>query len=179
VRLAPCGPFLVRGSTCARVFERRRRTGRQPRTLKARAIALLARREYARAELAARLAATGAPRDEVDSLLDELQQLGLLSDARFAGALVRQKTSSHAQRAIARELRERGVAKEVAAAALAESGAVDELAAAQALWQRRFGRPPADEREKARQIRFLLSRGYPPAVAFRVLRSAGARIEDD
>lgn len=161
------------------MFERRRRAGKPQRTLKARAIALLARREYARAELAARLIATGAARDEVEALLDELQQLGLLSDTRFAGALVRQKAASHATRAIARELRERGVAKDVAAVALAESGAGDELAAAQALWQRRFGRPPADEREKARQIRFLLSRGYPPAVAFRVLRSAGARIEDD
>jgi len=169
----------VRGPTCRRVIERPRRAGRQPRTLKARAIALLARREYARAELAVRLAATGAPRDEVEALLDELQQLGLLSDARFAGALVRQKAASHATRAIARELRERGVAKEVATAALAEAGAGDELAAAQALWQRRFGRPPADEREKARQIRFLLSRGYPPAVAFRVLRAAGARADED
>jgi regulatory protein len=161
------------------VFERPRRASRPPRTLKARAIALLARREYARAELAARLSATGAPRDEVESLLDELQQLGLLSDERFAGALVRQKTASHAQRAIARELRERGVAKEVAAAALAESGAADELAAAQALWQRRFGRAPADEREKARQIRYLLSRGYPAAIAFRVLRAVGARVDED
>lgn len=160
------------------MFERRRRAGKPQRTLKARAIALLARREYARAELAARLIATGAARDEVEALLDELQQLGLLSDTRFAGALVRQKAASHATRAIARELRERGVAKDVAAVALAESGVEDELAVAQALWQRRFGRPPADEREKARQIRFLLSRGYSHAVAFRVLRAAGAGVDE-
>lgn len=140
---------------------------------------MLARREYARAELAARLAASGATRDEMESLLDELQQLGLLSDARFAGALVRQKAASHATRAIARELRERGVAKDVVTAALAESGAGDELAAAQALWQRRFGRAPADDREKARQIRFLVSRGYPAAIAYRVLRNAGIRVDED
>jgi regulatory protein len=161
------------------VFERRRRAGKPQRTLKARAIAMLARREYARAELAARLAASGATRDEMESLLDELQQLGLLSDARFAGALVRQKAASHATRAIARELRERGVAKDVVTAALAESGAGDELAAAQALWQRRFGRAPADDREKARQIRFLVSRGYPAAIAYRVLRNAGIRVDED
>jgi regulatory protein len=161
------------------VFERRRRAGKPQRTLKARAIAMLARREYARAELAARLAASGATRDEMESLLDELQQLGLLSDARFAGALVRQKAASHATRAIARELRKRGVAKDVATAALAESGAGDELAAAQALWQRRFGRAPADDREKARQIRFLVSRGYPAAIAYRVLRNAGIRVDED
>lgn len=159
--------------------ERRKARAKPPRTLKQRAIALLARREYARGELAARLVAAGAKRDEIEPLLDELQLSGYLSDARFAGALVRQKTGTHAQRAIARELRERGVAKEVAAAALAESGAGDEFAQAQALWQRRFGRPPGDEREKARQLRFLVSRGYSVSVAYRILRNVGVRVNDE
>lgn len=139
---------------------------------------MLARRDYARAELAARLTTSGASRDEVDALLDELQRLGYLSDARYAGAVVRQKAGHIAPRAIARALHERGVAKEVAAAALAETGPADELAQAQALWQRRFGVAPANEREKARQLRFLLSRGYTTSIAYRVLRLAGTRIDD-
>lgn len=159
--------------------ELRKARAKPQRTLKQRAIALLARREYARAELAARLTASGARRDEIEPLLDELQQSGYLSDARFAGALVRQKSGTHARRAIARELRERGVTKEVAAEALAESCAGDEFAQAQALWQRRFGRPPGDEREKARQLRFLLSRGYAASVAYRVLRSAGVHGDEE
>ena len=159
--------------------ERRPARAKPRRTLKQRAIALLARREYARAELAARLAVDGATLDAIEPLLDELQQSGYLSDARFADALVRQKAGTHARRAIARELRERGVAKEVAAEALAETGAGDEFAHAQALWQRRFGKPPGDEREKARQLRFLVSRGFPASVAYRVLRSAGARVDDE
>jgi len=158
--------------------QRAAREGKPKRTLMARAIALLARREYTRGELAARLVAAGATRDEVEPLLDELQRLDYLSDARFAGALVRQRSASHAARAIARELRERGVAKEVAAAALAEVAGGDEFASAQALWQRRFGKAPDDEREKARQLRFLVSRGFPAAVAFRVLRIAGTRVDD-
>ena len=56
---------------------------------------------------------------------------------------------------------------------------VDELADATALWQRRFGMPPRDEREKARQMRFLLSRGYGMSVALKVLRAAGAPAADD
>lgn len=140
---------------------------------------MLARREYARADLAGRLAAAGGSRDEVDALLDELARLGYLSDARFAGALVRQKSGSHAERAIAHELRERGVAPEAASAALAELAGVDELAQAQTLWERRFGSPPRDEREKARQLRFLLSRGYATSIAYRVLKSAGKRVDDD
>lgn len=152
--------------------------GKSKRTLRQRAIALLARREYARAELAARLMATGAARDEVESLLDDLQRLGYLSDARFAGALVRQKAGSFAKRAIAQSLRERGVASEAAREALAELGERDDFAEALALWQRRFGRAPTDERERARQVRFLLSRGYAASVALRVLRAAGVRVDD-
>jgi regulatory protein len=148
-----------------------------PRTLKQRAVALLARREYSRAELASRLIAGGGPRDEVDALLDELQRQGYLSDARYAGAIVRQKSGQCARRAIAQALRQRGVAKDIATAALAESGPVDELAAAQALWQRRFGTPPIDERDKARQLRFLLARGYSTSIAYRVLKQAGARLD--
>ena len=36
-------------------------------------------------------------------------------------------------------------------------------------------RPPKDEREKARQVRFLMARGYGLSVALKVLRGAGLR----
>jgi regulatory protein len=171
-RLAPSGPFLVR------VDEARRRPGK-PRTLKQRAVALLARREYARGELAARLAAVGGAPDAIEALLDELELRGLLSDERFAGTVARQKAGGFARRAIVRELRERGVAREVADAAAAEAGASDDVMAAETLGRRRFGSPPADDREKARQLRFLVSRGFAVSVAYAVLRRAGARVDEE
>ena len=146
---------------------------RPQRTLKQRAIALLARREYARAELATRLAATGAARDEVAAVIEELVNEGLLSDARFAAALVHRKARDLSRSAIIRALREKGVAADDAKDALAELGEVDELARARALWKRRFGAPPVDEREKARQLRFLVSRGFAHAIALRALKLAG------
>ena len=150
------------------------RTGKAPRTLKQRAIALLARRDYARAELAARLARSAADPSEVEATLDELQHAGYLCDARFASSVVRQKASSFSKRAIVHALKEKGVDREATDAAMAQLQDLDELAAATALWQRRFGSPPADERDKARQVRFLLSRGYSHGIAFRVLREAAA-----
>ena len=152
---------------------------RPSRTLKQRAVALLARREYSRAELSKRLAPTGASRGEIDTVLDELAASGLLSDARFAAALVHQKTGGYGKRAIAHALREKGVDAGQATAALAVLDAEDELVTAQALWERRFGQPPRDEREKARQLRFLLARGYSHTIAFKVLRAAGAPNEGD
>ncbi len=118
-----------------------RRKERPPRTLKQRAIGMLARREYSRAELAARLAAGGgANRVEIDPVLDELERAGYLSDARFASAVVRQKAGGYAKRAIAHALREKGVAAPAAMEALAALDGEDELAQALALWRRRFGR---------------------------------------
>jgi len=155
-----------------------RRRERPPRTLKQRAVGMLARREYSRAELAARLAAGGGNRDEIDPVLDELERAGYLSDARFASAVVRQKSGGYAKRAIAHALREKGVAAPAAQEALAALDGNDEFAEAQALWQRRFGKAPADEREKARQVRFLVSRGFATSVVFRLLRAAGSPGDD-
>jgi regulatory protein len=152
---------------------------RPARTLKQRAIALLARREYARAELAARLAASGAAKEEVDRVLDELVEAGYLSDVRFASALVRQRSGRYAKRAIVQALREKGVPAATVGEVMKPLENLDELAAARALWQRRFGVAPVDERQRARQLRFLISRGYSAAIAFRVLRTAGARIDED
>jgi regulatory protein len=91
---------------------------------------------------------------------------------------VRQKSGSHSKRAIAHALRGKGVTAPVAKDALAALDGADEYAQALVLWQRRFGKAPADEREKARQVRFLVSRGYATSVVFRVLRAAGARADE-
>jgi len=158
---------------------RPQRAARSPISLEARAIGLLARREYARAELRDRLLATGADRGAVDDVLDRLETLGYLSDARFASGVVRRKVGSFSRRAIAHALKEKGVAAPAAKDALSTLDGVDELAQAQVLWQRRFGHPPKDEKEKARQVRFLLARGYAPAIAFRVLRAAGVQADEE
>jgi regulatory protein len=145
------------------------RAGR-PVSLKAQAVRLLARREYARDDLAQRLIAKGAVRDEVVAVLDELSSQGLLSNERFAHALVAQKSGSYSRRSIRGELKRKGVSGEAIESALGDAPVEDE-AAMLALWQRRFGTPPANDREKARQIRFLQSRGFELSAIFKMLRT--------
>jgi regulatory protein len=147
--------------------------------VKAVAVRLLARREYARAELAERLVARGAARAEVEAVLDEMERNGYLSDVRFAQAVVAQKAGRYGKRAIAHELRQKHVEPAAARDALAAIAQTDELAEATALWQRRFGNPPQDEREKARHVRFLLARGYGLTTALKVLRAAGTADDSD
>jgi regulatory protein len=138
-------------------------------SIRATAIRMLARREYARAELAERLTSRGADATEVTRVLDELEQLGYLSDARFAQMLVTQKAGRYGKRAIAHALTQRRVASPAAQTALDALKNVDELADASALWGRRFGSLPRDKRERARQIRFLIARGYNLAIALKVV----------
>lgn len=139
---------------------------------KALAVRWLARREYSRAELAERLRRRGAAPEDVERALDELAAAGYLSDARYAQAVVAQRAGRYGKRAIVHALKERGIAAADVDAALAPLAGADEFADAQALWQRRFGTAPADDRERARQVRFLQSRGYGLAVALRVVRGA-------
>ena len=116
-----------------------------------------------------KLVATGATRDEVDAVLDEIAALGYLSDTRFAKALVGQKSGAMSKRSISASLKAKGVDADVASAALAASD-VDDHDAMVALWLRKFGAPPANDREKARQVRFLQSRGFALSAIFKLLR---------
>ncbi len=139
----------------------------------------LARREYSREELRVRLRHRGADDDAIERALDDLAVAGYLSDARCAQAIVAHKAGRYGKRAIAHALKEKGIAAPEAQAALRALDDGDEFAEAQALWLQRFAVPPTDQRERARQIRFLLGRGYPLSVAMRVLRQAGDGDEDD
>lgn len=142
------------------------------------AVRWLARREYSRSDLTQRLRRRGIAAEEIERALDELAAAGYLSDARYAQAVVAQRVGRFGQRAIAHALRERGIAAAEARTALAPLAATDELADAQALWRRRFGAAPANDREKARQVRYLQARGYSLSTALRVLRAAGSRDDD-
>ena len=148
--------------------------GQVPASARATALRLLARRDYSRAELAARLRARGVPGHEIDALLEDFERLGYVSDDRCAHALVSQRAGRFGSRAIERDLREKGIARDTAKDALAPLAQRDELADAMTQWKRRFGQPPADQREKGRHVRFLVARGFSASVAFRVLRAAGA-----
>lgn len=161
---------------------RRSRSARQSldaAAIPATAIRMLARREYGRAELTQRLLARGAVREAIELALDNLAQSGYLSDVRYAQGVVAQKAGRFAKRAIVHALKEKGVDAPAVAEALAALSGSDELAEATALWQRRFGVAPASDKDKARQLRFLFSRGYSTSIAFKVLRTAGAAPPDD
>lgn len=145
------------------------------KSLMARAIGLLARREHSRVELARKLQRHLEPDDdasEIGSVLDTLQAQNLLSDARFASALVGQRAARYGDMRVRRDLRDRGVESACADVAM-EKLRGTELARAHAVWARRFDVLPANADERGRQGRYLQTRGFSMHAITRVLAGKG------
>jgi regulatory protein len=137
----------------------------------------LARREYSRAELRARLLPHVQEGEDVDAVLDDLEKRNQLSDARAAEQTVSIKRPRFGAQRIVHELRHKGIAESLIDQALPQLKET-ELEAARAVWQKKFGVPPHDTKEKARQVRFLQSRGFALDVVFRILRETGSENEE-
>jgi regulatory protein len=147
---------------------------KEPLSLLQRAVAALARREHSRAELARKLRRhlpEGEDPSEIDRVLDELARKGMLSEARFAASLVRSRAERFGTTRVRQELKQHGLAPDLIAQATAEL-AKSELVRAREVWRRRFGAPPRDEAERAKQLRFLAARGFSTDVVLRVVRGA-------
>jgi len=137
--------------------------------LKARALRLLSGREHSRAELTRKLGSE-TNRDEVDALLDHLESLDLLSDARFAESYVRSRQARLGSRRLRMELKQKGVPDHLIDAALEDATDTDDTTRAREVWQKKFGRQPADAREWAKQARFLQGRGFAAEVIHKILK---------
>jgi regulatory protein len=140
-----------------------------PTTLRVRAMRYLARREHSRAELRTKLLPHVQEGEDVDAVLDELEKRNWLSDARAAEQMVNIKRPRFGTQRIAHELRQKGIAENLIGNALPRLKET-EFEAAREVWQRKFGVPPQGQKEKAKQIRFLQSRGFGLDVVFKVLK---------
>jgi regulatory protein len=138
-------------------------------SLRARAMKYLVRREYSRAELHAKLLPQASPTDNVEEILNELTTQGWLSDFRAAEQIVRLRRNRFGIQRIAYELRQKGINEDLINDVLPQMKNT-ELEAARNIWQRKFGVPPVDNKEKVKQIRFMQSRGFTADIIFKVLR---------
>ena len=139
--------------------------------MRIRAMRYLARREHSRAELHAKLLPRVQEGEDLDAVLDDLEKRGWLSDERAATQLVHAKRSRFGTQRITHELRQKGIAEELISAAL-PALKESELEAAREVWNKKFGVAPQGDKEKARQMRFMQSRGFGLDVVFKVLQGA-------
>ena len=144
----------------------------------ARTIALrkLAVAPQTRAQLDDAMARRGVPEDIRNRILDRFDDVGLIDDAMFARMWVESRHAGRglAKKALAHELRRRGVDSSIVDEAVAELGPEQEEATARALVARKL---PAmrglDAASRTRRLVGMLARkGYPAGLAFRVVRDA-------
>ncbi len=129
-----------------------------------------------RAQLAETLRRRGVPDDAAETVLGRFAEVGLIDDAAFASAWVRTRHTGRglARRALAHELRGRGVESAVLDEALGELSEEQELDTARRLAARKLASVPRLEPQARlrRVVGFLARKGYSPALAFRVAREA-------
>jgi len=145
---------------------------KQKPSLRVQALKFLARREYTRVELKARLESEDTDAGELEALLDEFSRRGWISETRVVEQVTHARRARYGSRRIRQELETKGVPDELISEAMQDLKETD-LAAARGVWQRKFGRAPQNANERARQVRFLQSRGFPLDLAMRVVREAG------
>ena len=141
-----------------------------PGSLRARALKALGRREHSRDELEAKLRPFAESPDDLGPLLDDLEKRGWLSEARFVEHVTTVRRRRFGAARILRELRDKGVS-ESALAALQPQLKNSEIEAARTVWQKKFGKLPATLAERAKQSRFLASRGFSAEIVHQVLRN--------
>lgn len=140
-------------------------------TVRQRALNYLARREYTRDELYRKLLPYAEEADSLEDLLADFKARGWLSEQRFVEQVVHARSGRYGSRYIAHELREKGVGEELIAQALPQLKEND-LETARAIWSKKFGKPPQDANERAKQMRFLQSRGFGLDVIGKLLKGS-------
>ena len=141
----------------------------------ARAIALRQRTAAprSRAQLETAMARRQVPDDVAGRVLDRLTEVGLVDDEAYAESLVRTRHADRglARRALAHELRAKGISPEVTEGALDGLGAEQERATARSLVVRKASSTAGlDPRRRRRRLAGMLARkGYPPSLALAVV----------
>jgi regulatory protein len=150
---------------------------------------LLTDRARTRQELAQALRRRGVPDDVAGSVLERFDEVGLIDDAAFAGQWVRSRHAHRglARRAIAMELRRKGVSDDDAGEALAEVDAESEERRARELVDRKLRSMAVGTTEQQtvagrRLVGMLARKGYGAGTAYRVVKEAlaerGAELDE-
>jgi regulatory protein len=139
-------------------------------SLKARALKYLSAREHSRLELGRKLARHAHEGEDVEALLDWLEAAKFLSESRFSESLIHRRAGRFGNSRILFELQSHGIDAE-ALADIKVDLAQDEASRAAEVWRKKFDHLPVDAAERAKQMRFLLQRGFSLQSIQRAMRT--------
>jgi regulatory protein len=135
------------------------RVATEPTSLKGRALHLLAGREHSRTELERKLQPHETEPGALARALDELQAKGFINDQRVVDSVLHRRAARLGAGRVKQELQAKGIGAEAVAEAV-DSLRGTETERARAVWRKKFGEPTSDPAARAKQMRFLASRGF-------------------
>lgn len=125
------------------------------------ALFLLTRRDHTSLELRQKLSRKDYPETGIAAVIASLEETGLINAERFAESYSHyRRGKGYGPRRIVMELQAKGIAEAVIAeqVKITDNAWFTEI---RTIWRKHFkGRLPADQRERARQLRFLYNRGF-------------------
>ncbi|WP_454710099.1 recombination regulator RecX [Cupriavidus nantongensis] len=151
---------------------------RPPLSLKARAVGYLSRREHSRAELARKLAPHAESPEQLEQLLDALERENWLSNQRFADSLVHRRGARYGTARVMQEAKTHKLGS-AQLGELQQRLRATETERAREVWRKRFGTPPDTPEARAKQIRFMVARGFSRAVVGKIIQGADEDQEED
>ena len=137
-------------------------------SLKGRALRLLSQREHSRVELERKLAGHETEPGTLAKALDELQARGFISEERVVESVIHRRAAKLGTARVKQELKAKGLSPEAMGEALEQLRST-ELERAREVWARKFGESTTEPKERARQVRFLISRGFAAEVVRRIV----------
>ena len=148
----------------------RQGSGFQP-TLKGRALRLLSQREHSRQELERKLRPFEEVPGELAQALDELQAKDFINEQRVLDSVVNRRASKLGASRVKQELQAKGLTPEAVSEAL-QGLRETEVERAREVWRKKFGELALDANARAKQVRFLLTRGFASEAVRRVVSGA-------
>ena len=132
----------------------------------------MGKRDYSRMELRKKILSYSESleisKTDLELILDELEKKDWLSDDRFSEQFVSTKKRKFGTKKITHELKMRGVDESIITRVIKEIKN-DEFFLAKQIWERKFNQIPVTIDEKAKQIRFMQSRGIEPSIIHQIL----------
>jgi regulatory protein len=147
----------------------------QTLSLKGRALRLLAAREHSRAELEQKLkpqAQANGQLEQLAQILDDLEARDFINQGRVVESLLNRRAGRLGSARLRHELNQKGIGRDAVDQAI-EGLKSTELERARQVRLKKFGAAAGDAKQRARQMRFLLARGFSAEDVRRAVLPAG------
>lgn len=147
------------------------------KSLRTRAMDIVARQEISRSELKRKLARYSEDENEIETVLDEFARNRWQSDTRYTEAYIHSKSRQHGSLRLKHALAEKGIDSDTIEKYLPQPE--EEFATACDILRKKFRQPAATPADKQKQLRFLIYRGFQTDTAYRAISSAWDLQTDD